>query len=166
VVDVEQVEQLALDARVVDVVHVHAHARIEGLQRIRLADAADEHVDRRGRAAALHDIEVGHRALQAVDGDRLQVAQVLLAEGTDRDRHLLHRFLAPTRGDLDRLEFLGVGRVGRAGLGRRGVRRGVLRPQRRGTEHADDQADGQTEMGALHGFPLICSCVTRRMRLA
>ena len=50
---VEEVEQRAVDARVVDVVHVHAHARVEGLQRVRLADAE-------GRLRLSFEIIYGH----------------------------------------------------------------------------------------------------------
>src|SRR5690606_17549694 len=63
--DVEQREHRAVDARVVDVVDVHAHAGVEALQRVGLANAADEDVGAVGRAAALHDVEVGHGTLQS-----------------------------------------------------------------------------------------------------
>src|SRR5690606_12632777 len=71
--DVEQRKKRAVDARVVHVVDVHAHAGVEGLQRVGLADAADEHVHRVRRTATLHDVHVRHRALQAVDVGGLQV---------------------------------------------------------------------------------------------
>ena len=57
--DVEQVELVAADARQIDVVDIDADGRVERLQRVRLADAADEDVGRVGRAAALDDVEVG-----------------------------------------------------------------------------------------------------------
>jgi len=162
--DVEQGEQGAVDARVVHVVDVHADARVEGLQRIRLADAADEDVGRARLAAALHDVEVGHRALQAVDLLRLQVAQFVLVEGADRDRHVLRGLLAAPRGDRDVAQFPGAfglgGRLGRrllrGGFGRRiggGLRLRTLRPCRRGRERGGDGERERRDSGQRHGSP-------------
>ena len=49
----------------IDAVDIDADRGIEGLQRVGLADAADEDVGRVGRAAALDDVEVRHRARRA-----------------------------------------------------------------------------------------------------
>src|SRR5690349_10089043 len=63
--DVEKVELRSADAREIDVVDIDADRRIEGLEGVGLADAADVDVGGVGGAAALHDVEVRNRALQA-----------------------------------------------------------------------------------------------------
>ena len=151
--DVEQADQPALDARVVDVIDIHAHARVEGLQCVRLANAADEDVHRRGRAAALHDVHVRHRALQAVDAVRLQVLHVIAAERGDRHRHLFQRLVAAPRTDRHFLQFLDFSFLRCRRLGTGTLAR-LLRVQRRDDCQAQNQTDRRTQMRAFHDVPL------------
>ena len=50
-----------------DLAFVEDDAGVEGLQRIRLADAADVDVRARCRTAPLHQVHVRHRALQPAE---------------------------------------------------------------------------------------------------
>ena len=142
---VEQREQRAVDARVVDVVHVHADARIERLQGVGLADAADEHVDAVGRTTALHDVEVGHGTLQTIDGGGLLFREIGFGEGAHRDRHVEDRLLAPACSHHHVVQALRVFIACR----RRSVRRLGLRLRGNAQQHAD----GHTQMGAFHCEP-------------
>ena len=62
-IDVVEVEQRTLDAAHIDAVDIDADRRVESLQRVGLADAADEDIGVGARAAALHQIDVGDRPL-------------------------------------------------------------------------------------------------------
>ncbi len=96
---VEQVELGASDAAVIDAVDIDADRRVEGLQRVRLTDAANEDVGGVGGAAALDDVEVRHRALQAGRVGRLDAVEAALREGADRGRHALQILLGAAGGD-------------------------------------------------------------------
>ena len=167
---VEQREQRTVDARVVDIINIHADARVESLQCIRLPDSANEHVDAVGGAAALHDIHVRHGALQAIDVARLQVLQRILGERTDRDRDILDGFAAATRGDGHGVERLGAARrrlfVCVGWRGHRISRRGVLREGCScGQAQRDGQAQGASvERGAHLRIPHWCGHAAPRGR--
>ena len=106
---IEQVELGAADAAVIDAVDIDADRRIEGLQRVGLADAANVDVGRVGGAAALDDVEVRHRALQAGRVLRLDAVERALAERRDRGRDVLEILLGAPGGDGDHLA-IGVDR--------------------------------------------------------
>src|SRR5690625_3742354 len=76
VVNIKQPQQVAIDARIIDIVNIKPDAGIESLQRIGLADAANEDVDVGRRPAALDNVQVGHRALQAVNLAGLQIIEI------------------------------------------------------------------------------------------
>ncbi len=141
--DVEQREQRAIDARVVDIVHIHAHARVEGLQRVGLADTADEDVDAVGRATPLGNVHIGHGALQALNGRGLQILDLLLAERAHRHRHVLNGLAAAACGDGHFVQLRGLGACGRLLLLR-------LHECSRCQQNA---ADGHAQILALHWSP-------------
>ncbi|MNE54041.1 hypothetical protein D3C80_1487990 [compost metagenome] len=121
--EVQQVELAAADTAVIDVVDIDADGRVEGLQRVRLADAADIDVGRVRRAAALNQVQVRHRALQIRDLLRARALQRLAAEGREGQRGLLRRFLGAAGRDDDVLDAGGrlrVLRPGVLGIGGRG----------------------------------------------
>ena len=115
--DVEDVQHRALGTGHIDVVDIEADAGLEAPQRVLLAHAADE-ADQ-GRVGAAGDLHRGVRRLllQGRDIGRAGLFQPLGAEGRDRDRHVLQLFVAPTGGDDDVLDHIGLPCIGR--LGRR-----------------------------------------------
>src|SRR5207253_7073584 len=96
---VQQIELGAADPAVIDAVDIDADRGIEGLQRVRLAYAANVDVGGVGRAAAGDDVEVRHRALQAGRVLGLDALEAALGEGGDRGRHALQILLGAPGGD-------------------------------------------------------------------
>ena len=126
---VVEVEERALDARHVHVIEVDSDARIERLQCVRLADAANVDVGAVRRTASLDEIHVRHGSLQTGEVLGLQHAQFVGREGRHGDWHVLHALLAPARGDDHFLE--------RAGRGRRHDGRRLLRTRWVGAQQSD-----------------------------
>jgi hypothetical protein len=71
---VEHVEQAALRSRDVDVIQVHADARVHAPQRIGLADAADVGGDGAAGTARGVDGEVGHLRIQVARSSMLSLS--------------------------------------------------------------------------------------------
>ena len=121
--EVEQIELRPANTAEIDIVHIDADRRIEGLQGVGLAHAADEDVGRVGRPAALYDVEVRHRALQAGGVLCLDALQRCGIEGGDGGRDVFQRFLGAPCGDDDRAadvgRFVDLGFIGHR-LGHRG----------------------------------------------
>ncbi|MNS59512.1 hypothetical protein D3C72_924720 [compost metagenome] len=154
---VQQVELAAADTAVIDVVDIDADRRVEGLQRVRLAHAADVDVGRVGRAAALDQVQVRHRALQVRDLLRARTLQRLAAEGRQGQRGLLRRLLGAAGGDDDVFDAGCRLRVLRPALGVR-----ILRIGGRG----DRAHGGARQQGGLHESvhldPNLCFQPNRR----
>ncbi len=104
---VQQIELAAPDTAVIDVVDIDADGRVEGLQGVRLAHAADVDIGRVRRTPALDQVQVRHRALQVRDLLRARALQRLAAEGREGQRGLLGRFLGAAGGDDDVLDARG-----------------------------------------------------------
>jgi hypothetical protein len=157
---IQQVELIAADAGQIDVVDIDADGGIEGLQRVGLADAADEDVGRVGRAATLDDIEVRNGPLQAGCVRRLNAIERSLVEGRNGRRHALDVFRRAPRRDGDvlrgRVAAFVIGGGGRFGRGRLvggllGRLRGRLGLGRNGNERRGRaKQNGASKIGLAH----------------
>src|SRR5690625_5893306 len=74
VVNIKQPQQGAIDARIIDIVNIKPDAGIESLQRIGLADAANEDVDVGRRPAALDNVQVGDRKSTRLNSSHVTIS--------------------------------------------------------------------------------------------
>ena len=105
---VEGIDQLPGAGAHLDAIDDDAHLRALRLLDVGVADAAD--VQGAGaRTGGVHaDVHVGNQAVEVAQGLRLDLLDLLRAEGGHRQRHVLLRFLATPGGDHDLLDQPGL----------------------------------------------------------
>jgi outer membrane cobalamin receptor len=139
-VEVEKVEQVARDRRVVDVVDVDADAGLDGRVEVRLTDAANERDERateRGARGAQGNVRSLRGDLREIRlAARIEHVRV---DGRDGDRRVLHVGRAELCGDDDLLEIAFL-------------RPGDVRAGRRTGEHGNDR---RMQRCPLHENPRV-----------
>jgi hypothetical protein len=101
-IHVKEVELVAANTGKIDVVDIDADGRVESLECVGLADAANVDVRRVRRATALDDVEVRNRALKAGRVRCLDPVESALIESGDRSRNALQALLSSAGGNDDR----------------------------------------------------------------
>ena len=104
---IEDVDQLAGAGAHLDAIDDHSHLRALRLLDVRVADAAD--VQGAGaRPGGVHaDIDIGRQPVKVPQGLRLELLDLLHAEGRHRNGHVLLRLLPPPGGDYHLLDQTG-----------------------------------------------------------
>ena len=116
--DVVDVEHRGLRAIEINVVEIKADALFEARYRVLLPDPADKGGERRVGPARGFDGDVRGGRADVGDVQGALTCQLLASKSSDGDRDVDQQFVAAPRGDDD----VGLARLGRIGLGRRGVR--------------------------------------------